>query len=38
MKKYLLKIYPEALADIRGIANWYDEQKLVLGVDFKTRS
>ena len=35
MKKYLLKINPEALSDIRDIANWYDEQKAGLGSRFQ---
>ncbi len=35
MKKYRIKIAPEALSDIREIKYWYDSQKIDLGKTFK---
>lgn len=35
MKKYRIKIAPEALSDIREITYWYDSQKIDLGKTFK---
>ena len=35
MKKYKLKIEPEALADIQEITNWYDEQQKDLAEGFR---
>jgi len=32
---YKLKIEPQALLDIRGIADWYNEKQLGLGERFK---
>ncbi len=35
MKKYSMKIEPEALADIREITDWYNEQQAGLGKQFQ---
>jgi plasmid stabilization system protein ParE len=35
MKKYKLKIEPEALADIQEITDWYNEQQAGLGKRFQ---
>ncbi len=35
MKKYKVKIAPEALADIQEITNWYNEQQAGLGKRFQ---
>ena len=35
MKKYQIKIDPEALSDIRDIAEWYDTQKAGLSKRFQ---
>ncbi len=35
MKKYKLKIEPEALADIQEITDWYNEQHAELGSRFQ---
>lgn len=35
MKKYNIKIYAEALNDIREIAAWYERQNIHLGKRFK---
>ncbi len=35
MKKYKVKIEPEALADIQDITNWYNEQQAGLGKRFQ---
>jgi len=35
MKKYRIKIAPEALSDIRDITDWYNSQKIDLGKTFK---
>ncbi len=35
MKKYRIKIDPEALTDIREIIEWYDNQKADLGKRFQ---
>ncbi|MBL7966179.1 MAG: type II toxin-antitoxin system RelE/ParE family toxin [Prolixibacteraceae bacterium] len=36
MKKYSIKIYPEALSDIKSISVWYEEQKIGLGQRFQS--
>lgn len=36
MKKYRIKIYPEALSDIKSISVWYEEQRIGLGQRFKS--
>lgn len=35
MKKYKIKIEPEALADIQEITDWYNEQQSGLGARFQ---
>ncbi|MBK8805778.1 MAG: type II toxin-antitoxin system RelE/ParE family toxin [Bacteroidales bacterium] len=35
MKKYIVKIEPEALADIQEITNWYNEARTGLGKRFQ---
>ncbi|MHC1777255.1 MAG: hypothetical protein AB9834_17770 [Lentimicrobium sp.] len=35
MNKYKVKIEPEALADIQGITDWYNEQQAGLGKRFQ---
>lgn len=35
MKRFRIKITPEALDDIHGIAGWYDDQKAGLGKRFQ---
>jgi plasmid stabilization system protein ParE len=35
MKKYKVKIEPEALTDIQEITDWYNEQQAGLGVRFQ---
>lgn len=35
MKKYKIKIDPEALADIQDIANWYNKAQAKLGKRFQ---
>jgi len=36
MKKYRVKIDSEALADIRGITDWYNQQQPGIGKKFQT--
>ena len=38
MKKYKVKIEPDALSDIINIMKWYDEQQAGLGRRFKESS
>lgn len=36
MKKYIVKIEPEAIADIQEITDWYNEQQAGLGKRFQS--
>lgn len=36
MKKYRIKIYPEALSDIKSISFWYEKKTVGLGSRFRT--
>lgn len=38
MRKYKVKIEPEALRDIREIAIWYNEKRAGLGIIFKDKT
>ena len=38
MKKYKLKIVPEALADIQEITDWYNQQQSNLGIKFQSNT